>query len=327
VKQSTIARPVECAGAGLHSGLPTRVRLEPGSANSGIIFVPRQLPSSELCANAKQPLCEVEIPARITSVHSSSRATTLALAESTSRESEGHEAIRVATVEHLLASLYAHQIDNVRVVVDGTEIPALDGSAAPLFDLIESAGRTFLDAECTVFALKESIEVREGDRWIRAEPSERLGVSYAIDFDHALIGRQSLEIPILDATRFRSELARARTFGFEGEIAALRRSGLGLGGSLDNTVVLGASGILNSGGLRYADEFVRHKLIDLVGDLALLGTRLQAYVHVERGGHALHHQLVRALADAILQDDLSRQDETKSGSTPEQRSGSDAYPT
>lgn len=301
MKQSTIAQSVECTGVGLHSGCPCRIRLMPGPVDSGIVFVSRGLLDQESRTRLVDSGCEIEIPALIQHVRSSSRATTLARAttDPESKEEEGAGAIGVATVEHLLASLYALEIDNVRVVIEGPEIPAMDGSAAPFFEWADSAGRVFSEAERRVFSLEESIEIRDGNRSIRADPAKGLRISYAIDFDHALIGRQALEMPRLDKASFRSELAAARTFGFEGEVEALQKSGLGLGGSLDNTVVLGTSGILNSDGLRYSDEFVRHKVIDLVGDLALLGIRLEAHVQVERGGHALHHALVRALAVAV----------------------------
>lgn len=281
LRQSTIARAVECVGIGLHSGLLSRIRLEPAPADSGIVFVRAGPPG------VKE---RMEIPARIACVHSSSRATTLA------RDPAAAE-WRVETVEHLLASLYAHSIDNLRVELEGSEIPAFDGSAGPLFELVGSAGRVSQAPARRFAVLEEVIEIREGERWICAEPADDLRISYAIEFEHALIGRQAFELPRLDAKSFGSELAAARTFGFEEEVEALRSLGLGLGGSLENTVVLSASGILNEGGLRYADEFVRHKVVDLLGDLALLGAPLKAHIRVERGGHALHHRMVRALAD------------------------------
>jgi UDP-3-O-[3-hydroxymyristoyl] N-acetylglucosamine deacetylase len=146
-------------------------------------------------------------------------------------------------------------------------------------------------------AVVKPFEIRDGDRWIRIEPADALRISYAIDFDHACIGRQSLEIPYLDETVFERDLAAARTFGFADEVEELRNAGLARGGSLCNTIVLDETRVLNSGGLRWPDEFVRHKITDLLGDLALLGASLDAHIRVEKGGHKLHHQLVRALVE------------------------------
>ena len=283
VKQSTIARPVECQGLGLHSGAKVRLSLAPGAADSGIVFIRVGVDCSPAVS---------EIPARLFSLFSGSRATTLGHPGESGRDAA------ISTVEHLLATLYMLSIDNVRIEVNGPEIPAMDGSAAPLVDFVRSAGRAIQGALRTPIVLTEAIEIRERDRWIRAEPADRLDISYTIDFDHPCIGRQTFELADLDADRFVRDLASARTFGFAHEVASLRELGLARGGGLENTVVLGEEDVLNEGGLRFPDEFVRHKVIDLIGDLALLGGPLNAHVRVEKGGHALHHRLVRAIASA-----------------------------
>ncbi len=174
----------------------------------------------------------------------------------------------------------------------------MDGSALPVLDALTVAGRERLPAERPVITLSDPIEIRDGERFIRAAPSHRLQITYAIDFDHPRIGRQELALLDFDEGCFARELAGARTFGFLHEFEALRAEGLAQGGSLENTVVLDEEKILNQEGLRFHDEFVRHKVVDLVGDLALLGAPLRAHVSVEKGGHSLHHRLVRAVAKA-----------------------------
>ena len=288
MKQSTIARPAAWDGLGLHSGVPVRVGLAPAPPNSGLVFV-----RSRSGGDAG-----IEIPASHHCLRASSRATTLGV-NGAGASGDDARAAQVSTVEHLLATLYAFDIDNVRIQVDGPELPAMDGSALPLVDRVKSAGRELLGADRAAIRLKKPVEIREGDRWIRAEPADCLQLTYSIDFNHPLIGRQTFEIPDVSAAYFARELAGARTFGFVHEVEALRIAGLARGGSLENTLVLDDDQILNEGGLRFRDEFVRHKVIDLLGDLALLGAPLRAHVSVEKGGHSLHHRLVRAIAEAV----------------------------
>ena len=293
MQQSTVVRRVALCGTGLHSGEEVEIALCPADAGSGIVFVSLDTGGGR---------GDVEIPARADALLSSTRATTLAAPRSRQRGGlldgdPGGNSAQVSTVEHLLATLYALGIDNARVEVTGSEIPALDGSAAPLLDWVRLAGRETQGAARDVFAIAEPLEIRDGDRWIRIEPAECLKISYAIDFEHPCIGRQSLEISSVDEKTYERELAAARTFGFADEVQALREAGLALGGSFDNTIVLDETRILNAGGLHWPDEFVRHKIVDLVGDLALLGAFLHAHVQVEKGGHRLHHRLVRALLD------------------------------
>ncbi len=273
MRQRTIAQRVSCTGVGLHSGRPVRLRLLPAPAGSGIVFV------------RTDGVAPVEIPAAPDSVVSTHHATSL-----------GRDGVAVATVEHLLAALYAFGVDNVRVEVDGPEVPTLDGSASSFVFLIRSAGIRAQDAPRSLLCVRRRIEVRDGQRQIRVEPARRFQVSYAVDFDHCLIGRQEFHLARLDPESFERDIAPARTFGFLREVHALRSAGLARGGSLDNTLVLGATKLLNPSGLRWPDEFVRHKLLDLLGDLAVLGVPIQGHVHVERGGHTLHQKLVAAIA-------------------------------
>ncbi|MBW2269286.1 MAG: UDP-3-O-[3-hydroxymyristoyl] N-acetylglucosamine deacetylase [Deltaproteobacteria bacterium] len=270
-RQRTLAEPVSCSGVGLHSGGPAALTLRPARPDTGIVF---ECPDGAV------------LPARAASVVSTRLATTL-----------GVGAARVGTVEHVLAALWGLGVDNARIVVDGPEVPAMDGSAAAFVYLVRVAGLVEQSPAVRVMRVRKPIAVTDGARRIRVDPAPELRVTYRIDFAHPSIGRQAFECTGDDPVRFERELAGARTFGFLREVQALRGVGRARGGSMSNTLVLDDSGIVNSGGLRYPDEFVRHKVLDLFGDLSLLGARLQGHVVVERGGHSLHVALVRALLE------------------------------
>jgi UDP-3-O-[3-hydroxymyristoyl] N-acetylglucosamine deacetylase len=269
--QRTIAEKATCAGVGLHSGAVAQLVLYPARPGSGIVFARTDLPGSP------------EVPARRSALASTRLATTLGRGEAT-----------VGTVEHLLAAVAALGVDNLRVEVDGPEIPVMDGSAAPFVSLLREAGTFDQGVARRVIRVRRPLVVRDGDRAIRLSPAPRFSVSYAVDFPHPAIGKQAIDLAV-DGASFERELARARTFGFLHEVEALWRSGLARGGNLDNTVVLDEHRVVNASGLRFPDEFVRHKALDLIGDLALLGMPLLARVEVERGGHALHQQLVERI--------------------------------
>ena len=273
-KQQTLAERVSCTGTGLHSGAPVRLELSPAREGTGIVFV------------RTDHVHAVEIPARPSGVTSTRLATTLGSGDAS-----------VATVEHLLAALYGLAIDNVRISVDGPELPVMDGSAASFVYLIRNAGVRVQREPRAVLRVLEPIEVDEGARRIRIEPARGLRISYAVDFAHPAIGRQELRFDSLDARRFETEISSARTFGFLQDVRALWGAGLAQGGSLHNTVLLDEASVMNPDGLRWPDEFVRHKVLDLLGDLALLGVSIDGHVKVECGGHALHHRLVAALLE------------------------------
>jgi UDP-3-O-[3-hydroxymyristoyl] N-acetylglucosamine deacetylase len=269
LNQRTIAEKISCTGIGLHTGEPVQLTLYPARANSGVVFARTDLAHP------------VEIPAKPRSLASTAHATTLGCGDAT-----------VGTVEHLLASLYSLDIDNVRVEVDGPEIPVMDGSSASFVFLIRAAGIFDQDSERRRMRIRKPIEIRDGERSIRIDPGRSLRVSYSVDYTHPAIGRQALEEFTLSGESFEREICRARTFGFLHEVEALWRNGLARGGTLDNTVVMDESRVLNCDGLRWADEFVRHKVLDLIGDLALIGMPIEGHIVVERGGHSLHQQLV-----------------------------------
>jgi UDP-3-O-[3-hydroxymyristoyl] N-acetylglucosamine deacetylase len=273
-QQRTIGGRITCRGVGLHSGEPVSIALRPAPPDTGVVFERRQDDRT------------VSISARPESISASANATTLSA-----------DGLSVATVEHLLAALRCRGVDNVVVEVDGPELPVMDGSAASFDYLIRDAELAVQPAVRALLVVRRPLVCRDGERTIRIEPAGTFHISYAIDFPHPAIGRQELEIRDLTPGVFESELSRARTFGFLDQVEGLRRAGLARGASLDNTVVLDAHGVMNEGGLRWRDEFVRHKVLDLVGDLALLGHPIRGHVQVERGGHALHHALVAALTE------------------------------
>jgi len=272
VRQRTIAEKISCTGIGLHSGAPVQLTLHPARQDSGIVFV------------RSDGARTVEIAARADQVGSTQLATTL-----------GSGLLTVGTVEHLLAAIYGLGIDNIRIELDGPEVPIMDGSSASFVFLIRAAGIFEQRGPRRVLRVKRPVEVRDGERFARVEPARAARISYAIDFQHPAIGRQNLSNFELREGSFERELCRARTFGFLHEVQALWRAGLGRGGSLDNTIVLDERRVLNPEGLRMPDEFVRHKVLDLLGDFALLGMPFEGHVRVVRGGHALHQKLMDAL--------------------------------
>ena len=271
-QQRTLAGKVTCTGLGLHTGAPVTLSLNPARIDSGIHFVRRKGASSS------------EIAACAESVSSTSHATTLGTGDA-----------EISTVEHLLASLYALGVSNARIELDGPEVPVMDGSAASFVHLIQSAGVYDQHEPQAVIQIERKVEFDDGERSISIEPARHLQISYMIDFAHPLIGVQELSIERLRPASFELELARARTFGFLDEVEALRRAGLARGGSLSNTVVLDSDRVINPGGLRWPDEFVRHKALDLIGDLSLLGVPVHGHVRVRRGGHSIHLQLVHEI--------------------------------
>jgi len=271
MRQHTIRKPVGIEGVGLHSGKVARITLAPAPADAGIVFRVRSTGE--------------RIPARAESVVNSHYATTV-----------GVNGARIQTVEHLMAAVSGLGIDNLDIEVDGPEIPALDGSAKPFVALLAFAGRVQQSARIRPLTLPCPLRVGDGGRWIHIVPAERLRITYTLDNDHPAIGTQVLSWTPSERS-FVEEFAPARTYGFLKDLGLMRKNGLARGGSLDNAIVLGNRGALN--GLRYRDEFVRHKMLDLVGDLALLGRPIRAHVIVRNGGHALNIELVLAVQRAV----------------------------
>lgn len=267
--EHTLAAQVQCTGIGLHTGRPVKLVLKPAAAGTGILFVRTDLP------------VPARFPARDEWVVDTTLATTLG---------KGEE--RLSTIEHLLAALAGLGVDNCTIEVDGPELPIMDGSSAPFVYLIELAGLRPQRRMRRRIVIRRPIEVREGGRSVRVIPSRDFKISVEIDYPHASIGRQALRDLKVGPSSFARQLAPARTFGFLRDVQKLQAHGLALGGSLANAIVLDDEAVLNREGLRFTDEFVRHKALDLVGDLALLGLPLQGHVKASCSGHGLHRALV-----------------------------------
>lgn len=277
--QRTLRRTIETTGIGLHSGEKVHLVLKPAPEGSGVVFVRSDLEGG------------VELPARADLVVDTALATSIGV------EHPVHGEVRVGTVEHLLSAIYGLGIDNLRVEVDGPEIPIMDGSAAPFVFLLQSAGVRVQSRYKRFLKVLRPVEVSEGDKRARLEPSAGFQVRCAIDFDHPLIGTQTFSFDFSDREYYR-EICRARTFGFLREVELMKSMGLARGGSLDNAIVVDEFSIMNPDGLRFADEFVRHKVLDTLGDLALLGAPVLGTLSSMRSGHALNNKLARAvLAD------------------------------
>jgi UDP-3-O-[3-hydroxymyristoyl] N-acetylglucosamine deacetylase len=274
--QRTLKTSIACVGIGLHSGTRVRLSLRPAPAGYGIVFrrIDRQ----------------ADVPARLDNVVDARLATTLGC--------PNDPGIRVGTVEHLMAALAGSGVDNAVVELDGPELPILDGSAAPWLFLIDCAGLAEQpEAPRQPIEVRRAVRVQDGESWaelLPPGPQEGLEMAVSIDFTAAAIGRQSIALR-LTRESFRHELARARTFALAEDVGTLRAAGLARGGTLENAVVVDGARVVNPDGLRMRDEFVRHKLLDAVGDLALAGAPLRARFRAHRPGHALTNRLLRAL--------------------------------
>ena len=218
--------------------------------------------------------------------------------------------VRVGTVEHLMAAFSGCEIDNLKIELDGPEVPIMDGSAAPFVFLIECAGVIEQDAPRRAVRILKSVEVGDEQRRITIDPQDGFSIDFEIDFDCSTMTQQEFGIRLAIGA-FKADISRARTFGFEHEVAQLRQAGFALGGSLDNAIVISGEKVINEGGLRFEDEFVRHKVLDCIGDLYLAGAPIMGHVHGSRSGHTLNHRLLQALFaddDAWCYDDLSLPD-------------------
>jgi UDP-3-O-[3-hydroxymyristoyl] N-acetylglucosamine deacetylase len=273
IKQRTLKNVIRATGVGLHTGEKVYLTLRPASSDTGIIF--RRIDLTD----------PVEIRACPENVSDTRLSTTL--------ESNG---VRVSTVEHLMSAFAGLGIDNAYVDLTAAEVPIMDGSAGPFVFLVQSAGIAEQSAPKRFMRIKQEIRVQEGDKWACFEPFEGFKVSFAIEFNHPTF-RNSTQNASVDfsTTSFVKEVSRARTFGFMGDLEALRAAGLARGGGLDNAIVLDDYRILNDDGLRYEDEFVKHKVLDAIGDLYLLGHPLIGAFSAHKSGHSLNNRLLREL--------------------------------
>ena len=268
MKQRTIKRSVEAVGIGLHKGVPVKLRLEPLGEDSGIVFYRSDK--------------GVSIPLNPENVVDTKMATVI-----------GKNGVVISTIEHLMSVVYAFGIDNLRIIVDNDEVPIMDGSAISFVMMIEEAGIKELDAPKKFIKITKEVMVKDGEKFATLKPSEKISFNFEINFDHPFIGNQKYEFNF-STNSYIEEIARARTFGFLKEVQYLRSIGLALGGSLENAIVLDDKKILNDS-LRFKDEFVRHKILDAIGDMSLIGANFIGSYIAFASGHYLNHLLTKKL--------------------------------
>ena len=294
LRQRTLKSLIRATGVGLHTGRKIAMTLRPAQPDTGVVF--RRIDLAE----------PVDIPARADLVGETRLSSCLMLGE-----------VKIYTVEHLMSALSGLGVDNVYVDLDGPEVPIMDGSAAPFVFLLQAAGIEEQSAPKRFIRIRRKIEVFDGDKWARLEPWDGLKFSFSIVFDHPVIERSGQSVTVDFAeTSYLKEIARARTFGFMQDVESLRESGLALGGGLENAVVLDEFRVLNAEGLRFADEFIRHKVLDAIGDLYLLGKPLLGAFSAHKSGHAINNRLLRALLeqpDAWEAVSFDRADEAPAG--------------
>jgi len=267
--QTTIKKSVELVGIGLHKGSPVKLRLEPLDVNSGIVFYRSDV--------------DIAIPLIPENVVDTKMATVI-----------GKHGYVISTIEHLLSAVYAYGIDNLKVIVDADEVPVMDGSSASFCMLLDEAEIHELNLPKKIMRITKDVEIKEGEKYVKLSPASDLQYDFTIKFPHPVINKQEF---ILKFTKesYKKEISRARTFGFLHEVQYLRSKGLALGGSLENAVVLDDKKILNPEGLRFSDEFVRHKILDAIGDMSLIGMNFIGNYEAFAGSHDLNHKLTLEL--------------------------------
>lgn len=273
MNQTTLSRSISVSGVGLHTGVDVNLTLRPAPENTGYIFV-------------RTDLDNFEIPASVEYISHCSYATTLM-----------RRGVVLSTCEHLLSALRGSDVDNCFIELDNIEIPIMDGSSEDFIELIANAGVVEQHSPKHILRILEKVEYEQGDRKMSIEPAANYEIDCVIDFSHPFIERQSLNFVFKNGS-FGKEIASARTFGFTHEIEMLRKANLALGGSLDNAIVLTPDGMLNETPLRFDDEFVRHKILDIIGDFALLGMPIEGKITAEKSGHSVHASLMSKLLKA-----------------------------
>ena len=273
IRQRTLASSVSCSGVGVHSGKAVNLKINPAPVNHGIKFVRTDLLDSP------------GISAHFNMVVDTSLATVI-----------GYEGFIVSTIEHLMAAFSGLSIDNALVEIDAYEMPIMDGSAGPFTDLILTAGIDSQDMPRSYFRIREPIELDGQGKFVGIYPADNYRITGTIEFDHPLIGKQSCSFDISEDL-FTDQISKARTFGFLEEYELLKRFGLARGGSLDNVIVIAEDRVMNPEGLRFPDEFVRHKILDCIGDFSLIGMPIIGHVVVEKSGHAFNHAFLEKIFD------------------------------
>ncbi len=271
-RQQTIRKPVSIRGIGLHTGKEVTMKLYPAKVDYGINFIRKDIKDNNV------------IEALWSNVTSTKLNTTIS----------NQSGASVSTIEHLMSALSGLHIDNIRIEIDGPEVPIMDGSSIKFVDLIDQTSTQILDKKRKILKVKKNIKVQDNNSSIELKPNNHFSIDFEIDFPSKLISKQSCQLQLVNGN-YKTDIASARTFGFEKDVDLLRSNGLALGGSLDNAVVVGESKILNSDGLRFKDEFVRHKILDSIGDLYLAGAPIQGYFLGNKSGHHLNNLLLKSL--------------------------------
>ena len=270
--QQTIAEPLSIKGIGLHTGINISMQLYPAEADYGIKFIRKDLHNNNI------------IEALWSNVTNTKLSTTISNKNGAS----------VSTIEHLMSALSGLHIDNIKIEIDGPEVPIMDGSSIKFVDLIDKTSIKSLNKKRKILKVKKNIKIEKNDTSVELKPNNQFSIDFEIDFPSKLVSQQSCHLQLVNGN-YKTDIASARTFGFEKDVDMLRSNGLALGGSLDNAVVVGESKILNSDGLRFKDEFVRHKILDSIGDLYLAGAPIQGYFLGNKSGHHLNNLLLRSL--------------------------------
>ena len=270
--QQTLSKPIHINGIGLHKGIQVSMKLMPAQANYGIKFLRTDLQSDNL------------VEAVWSNVSNTKLSTTIS----------NKAGVSVSTIEHLMSALSGLHIDNLIVEINGSEVPIMDGSSKEFVNLIESNPVKILNEKRKIIKVKKNIKVADQNSSVELRPNERFSIDFEIDFPSKLVSKQSCQLQLVNGN-YISDIASARTFGFEKDVDILRSNGLALGGSLDNAVVVGENKILNQEGLRFKDEFVRHKILDSIGDLYLAGAPIQGYFLGNKSGHYLNNLLLKSL--------------------------------
>ena len=271
-QQQTIGKPVSIKGIGLHTGAEVTMKLYPAKIDYGIKFIRKDIKDNNI------------IEALWSNVSDTQLSTTIS----------NNFGVTVSTIEHLMSALSGLHIDNIKIEIDGPEVPIMDGSSIKFVDLINQTTTQSLNKKRKILKVKKNIKVENNDSSVELKPNNQFSIDFEIDFPSKLVSKQSCQLQLVNGN-YKTDIASARTFGFERDVDMLRSNGLALGGSLDNAVVVGESKILNSDGLRFKDEFVRHKILDSIGDLYLAGAPIHGYFFGNKSGHHLNNLLLRSL--------------------------------
>ena len=270
--QQTIRKSFSLNGIGLHSGKKVKITVEPAKVNNGIKFIRTDLTKDNI------------VPALWSNVSSTNLCTTIS----------NEKGVSVSTIEHLMSSLSGMHIDNVNILINNLEVPIMDGSSLPFVEELEKSGMEIQEIPREIISVKKKIIVSNNDSYAKITPNKQFSIDFEIDFESQLVSKQACQLQLINGN-YKTDVSSARTFGFEKDVDYLQANGLALGGSLDNAVVVGEKNILNKEGLRFDDEFVRHKILDSIGDLYLAGKPIQGYFYGSKSGHFLNNQLLREL--------------------------------